>query len=80
MPQPVTIDGFIRNFEDAIEDIEPNSLSPDTPFTELVEWDSLAALSILAMIDAEYDTAISGKELRASKTLKDLFEVVRSKA
>lgn len=79
MPQPGTIDEFIRNFEDAVEAIEPNSLTADTPFTDLPEWDSLAALSVLAMVDAEYNTEISGKELRSCKTLEDLFNVVRSK-
>jgi acyl carrier protein len=79
MPQPGTIDGFIRNFEDAVEGIEPNSLIPDTAFTDLAEWDSLAALSVLAMVDAEYEVEISGKELRGCKTLQNLFDVVRSK-
>jgi acyl carrier protein len=79
MPQPGTIDGFIRNFEDAVEGIEPNSLIPDTEFTDLAEWDSLAALSVLAMVDAEYEVEISGKELRGCKTLQNLFDVVRSK-
>jgi len=80
MPQPIAIDDFIRNFENAVEAIEPNSLTPETAFTELPEWDSLAALSILAMVDAEYDTEISCKELRGCRTLHELFDVVKSKA
>ena len=63
----------------AVEAIEPDSLTAGTVFTDLPEWDSLAALSVLAMVDAEYETEISGKELRGCKTLQDLFDVVRSK-
>jgi acyl carrier protein len=79
MPQPIAIDDFIRNFENAVEAIEQNSLMAETAFTQLPEWDSLAALSILAMVDADYDVEISGRELRGCKTLQELFEIVRSK-
>ena len=79
MADLMTADEFVRNFEEAVEGVEPNSLSPDTEFAELEEWDSLAALSVLAMVDAEYDSEISGNELRTCKTLADLFAVVQSK-
>jgi acyl carrier protein len=74
-----TVDEFVRNFEIAVEGIVPSSLNPDVEFTTLDEWDSLAALSVLAMVDAEYEAEISGNELRKCKTLRDLFNVVQSK-
>jgi acyl carrier protein len=74
-----SVDEFVRNFESAVEGTEPGSLNPGTEFTTLDEWDSLAALSVLAMVDAEYETEITGNELRNSKTLRDLFTIVQSK-
>lgn len=74
-----SVDEFVRNFESTVEGTEPGSLNPDTEFTTLDEWDSLAALSVLAMVDAEYETEITGNELRNSKTLRDLFTIVQSK-
>ena len=79
MADSLNVDDFVRNFETAVEGIEPNSLRPDTEFTQLEQWDSLAALSVLAMVDAEYETEITGNELRKCKTLQDLFNVVQSK-
>ena len=76
---PDAVDEFVRNFESAIEAIPPGSLNPDTEFTALEAWDSLAALSVLAMVDAEYDTEVSGNELRKCKTLRDLHGVIASK-
>jgi acyl carrier protein len=76
---PGTAEEFVRNFENAIEGIEPGSLTPDTEFATIEQWDSLAALSVLAMVDAEYDTEISGNELRKCRTLQDLFGVIQSK-
>ncbi len=78
MSNALTVAEFVRNFENAVEGIEPNSLTPDTEFTMLEEWDSLAALSILAMVDAEYEAEISGNDLRKCKTLRDLYDIVRA--
>ena len=78
MSDSLSIDGFVRNFENAVEGIEPGSLTADVELASLEEWDSLAALSILAMVDAESEAEISGNDLRKCKTLGDLFEVVRA--
>ena len=49
-------------------------------FKALDEWSSLVALSIIAMVDEEYDVTIKGDDIRNSKTIEDLFNVVASKA
>ncbi len=72
-------DEFIRNFADAVEDIEPGSLSLDTNFRELENWSSIAALMTLAMIYSEYSVQITGNELETCKTLGDLFTTINSK-
>ena len=51
-----------------------------TEFKALDEWSSLVALSIIAMVDEEYDVTIKGDDIRNSKTIEDLFNVVASKA
>jgi acyl carrier protein len=79
MSVPASVDEFVRNFEGAVEGVAPNSLTPDADFHDLEQWDSLAALSVLAMIDGEYETEISGNELRRCKTLGDLYTIIQSK-
>lgn len=51
----------------------------ETKFKELEEWSSLTALSVIAMIDEEYDIAIKGDDMRAANTVGDLFNIVSSK-
>jgi len=75
----MSVDQFVRAFEAAIEGIPPNSLKPDTAFTAIEQWDSLAALTVLAMIDADYEVQVSGNELKSCKTLGDLFAIVSKK-
>ena len=73
------IQDFIQNFADQFEDLCINELTVDTVFKSLVEWTSLAALSVIAMIDDEYEVAINGNDIRNLETIGDLFELIKSK-
>ena len=73
------IKAFIQNFADQFEDVDINTLSPETSFRDLDEWSSLIALSVLAMIDEEYDVQLKGEEMRNAKTVQQLFDLVQSK-
>lgn len=71
---------FIENFADQFDDTEASELSAETKFKELDEWSSLVALSVIAMVDEEYDVAIKGDDIRNSETIQDLFNIVESRA
>lgn len=70
---------FIQNFADQFEDTDASVFTPETVFHDLDEWSSLVGLSLIAMIDDEYDVTIKGDELRAAKTINDVYELVKSK-
>lgn len=72
-------DQFVRHFENAIEGITPDSLTPDTQYHKIPQWDSLALLCLLAMIDCEYDVQIGGMELKTCDTLRDIHTLVAAK-
>lgn len=71
---------FIDNFASQFDDTELDVFKAETVFKELDEWSSLIALSIIAMIDEEYDVTIKGDDIRSSNTIVDLFKIVESKA
>ena len=71
---------FIENFANQFEDTDANEIKAETVFKELDEWSSLIALSVIAMVDEEYDITIKGDDIRNSNTVEDLFNVVRLKA
>jgi acyl carrier protein len=73
------IDLFIKNFSAQFDETDIESFTADTQFRELDEWSSLIALSIMAMVDEEYNVMIKGDEMRTSKTIKDLYDIVNSK-
>lgn len=71
---------FIENFADQFDDTDASEIKADTVFKELEEWSSLVALSVIAMVDEEYDVTIKGDEIRNSNTVEDLFNAVKAKA
>ena len=73
------IKDFINHFEEVFEDTEISALKPETNFRELEEWSSLTALSTMAMINDEYDLAITADEMRSTTTFQQLFDLVSSK-
>jgi acyl carrier protein len=73
------INKFIVDFAAQFEDTDINQFNAETKFRELEEWSSLNALSLIAMVDEEYDVVIKGEDIRNSQTVNDLFEIVKSK-
>ena len=70
---------FIENFADQFDDTDASVLSGETKFKELDEWSSLVALSVIAMVDDEYDVTLKGDDIRNSDTIQDLFNVLESR-
>ena len=71
---------FIENFAAQFDDTDASEFKAETVFKEMDEWSSLIALSVIAMIDEEYDVTIKGDDIRNSETIEDLFNVVAEKA
>ena len=70
---------FIENFVEQFDDTESSEIQADTEYRELDEWTSLTALSIIAMIDEEYDVQLKADEMRKTQTIQELFDLVKSK-
>ena len=74
------IKDFIENFAQQFDDTDASEIKAETVFKELDEWSSLIALSVIAMVDEEYEVTLKGEDIRNSKTVEDLFNAVKAKA
>lgn len=72
------IEEFIQNFAEQFDETDASVFHADTKFKELDEWTSMIALSVIAMIDAEYDVQIKGDDIRNSQTIGELFNCVKA--
>lgn len=71
---------FIEHFAEQFDDTDASEIKAGTVFKDLNEWSSLIALSVIAMVDEEYDVTLKGDDIRNSNTVEDLFNAVQAKA
>ena len=67
---------FYKNLAVCLED---DTVQPGDVLRDFDVWDSLTALSILAMVFRDFKITDSADELRASTTAGDLWNVVHRK-
>ena len=58
--------------------MEVDELSPETEFSTLENWDSVAALSFIAMMDEEFGTEIKGADIKRFVTVQDALNVMEA--
>ena len=68
---------FIENFAGQFDETDKGEFKADTKFRSLPEWNSMIALSIIAMIDDEYNIVIKGDDIRNSQTIEEIFNKVK---
>ena len=67
---------FIQNFANQFDETDASEFQATTEFRQLDEWSSLMALSIIAMVDEEYNVQLKGDDIVKSQTIDDLFRIV----
>ena len=74
-----TLEEFVALLAEKFDDTDESLFSPETDFRELDEWSSLIGLSVIAMVDEEFDVALKAIDFRQVSTISDLYNVVVEK-
>lgn len=61
-----------------ILDVEKESLTAETILNDLEEWDSIALISFMAMMDDEFDKIVKGSIVKEQKTIADLMALMEA--
>ena len=77
MPPLEQLSDFLSGLADALE-IEESTLTPNTLFNE-IDWDSLAVISAIALIDEQYGVMIPGQDISECKGMPDLLSLIESR-
>jgi acyl carrier protein len=70
---------FVKNFAELFEETDAAMFRPATKFRNIEEWSSLAALSVIAMVDEKYNVSLTGDDIRKSSTVEDIYNIVKGK-
>lgn len=58
-------------------DVDEGTLEPEAALEEIEDWDSIAHLSLILLLDEEYGKKITGDEIRALKTVQDILNLMQ---
>ncbi|SDI21933.1 hypothetical protein ACRQ5D_13165 [Mucilaginibacter sp. P25] len=76
----MNIEKFISEFADQFDDLDTSSFTAETLFKENDEWSSMTALSVIAMVDDVYAVRLTGDDIRNSKVIQDIYDIVLKKS
>ena len=71
-----SLDEFVALFAEQFDDTDASLITATTAFHDLDEWSSLIGLSVIAMIDEEFEVALKGNDVKTSVTVEDLYNKV----
>lgn len=74
-----TLDEFVNLFSELFDETDSSEFSATTTFHELEEFSSLIGLSIIAMVDEEFDVTLKGDDVKTSLTIGDLYKKIIEK-
>lgn len=74
-----SLEEFVSLFAEQFDFTDPSEIVAETAFHDLDEWSSLISLSVIAMVDEEFDVALKGDDVKNSITVEDLYNRVVSK-
>ena len=70
---------FVEKFAEQFDDTDPSEIKAETNFRDLEEWSSLIGLSIISMVDDEFEVVLKGDDMRRANTVEELYNFVLSK-
>mgnify|MGYP002624606951 CR=1 FL=1 len=70
---------FVEKFAEQFDDTDPSEIKADTHFRDIDEWSSLVGLSVIAMVEEEFDVLLKGEDMRQANTPEELYNIIISK-
>ncbi len=72
----MTVEEKIALIEEELE-LDAGTLTPETDLSGIEEWDSMAYLSFVAMVDEHFGKLITAAQLKACGTVNDLLGLMQ---
>lgn len=74
-----SLDEFVALFAEQFDETDANEITAEKNFRDFDEWSSLIGLSVIAMVDDEFDVTLRGEDMRKANTPAELYEIIKSK-
>lgn len=65
----------IALLEEMLE-LDEGTLEPDTLLDDIDEWDSMSKLSLIVLLDEEFNTTINSEQVKALNCVQDILDLM----
>ncbi|TXE19198.1 acyl carrier protein [Psychroflexus gondwanensis] len=72
-------DKLIEEFKDILE-LEDETIEAESNFRDYDDWDSIAALSVMAYLDSEFNFSIKAEDFKQINTINQLVALMNKNA
>lgn len=59
--------------------ISPADLTPDTPRTDISNWDSMGVLALMSSLDETFGVVVDDADMRAMKKVGDVIALLQAR-
>ena len=59
-----------------IMELDVSEIREDAELSDYDEWDSITALSFIALVDEQFHKNLSGNQVKEFRTIKDVLDVM----
>lgn len=67
---------MLELLEEALE-MDEGSLSPEMKLEDMAEYDSMAKLSVIVLMDEEFGLKLAGEQMREFKIVQDIIDFAK---
>ena len=69
----MTVKEKLAKLEDMLE-IDKGTLKPDNSLEDIENWDSMAKLSLIVLMDDEFGKTLKSEDIKGFKTIQDILD------
>lgn len=69
----MTTEKKLELLEEMLE-LDEGTLTPETNLEDIEEWDSMAKLSLIVLVDDECGKSLTGQEIKGFVTVQDILD------
>jgi len=62
------------NLIEEVLELDTNTLTEETLLADVPEYDSMAKLTLIVLCDDEFNKKLTGEQIKAFKTVKDVLD------
>ena len=70
----MSIEQFVNKLEAEFDELPAGSRQPDKEFREVIEWNSMNALLIMAFLKVEYEQDVNVEAIQDCRTFRDMYD------